>query len=60
MIDRRGFITGITFGLLAAPLAAEAQVANKPVAGVLYQGAPFGSITISIREAMTQGLREEG
>src|SRR5260370_18369945 len=57
----RGVFRGIWAGTSpAAPLADGAQVATKPVAGVLYQGAPFGSITISIREAMTQGLREEG
>jgi len=29
MMDRRAFISGITGGLLAAPLAAEAQRAGK-------------------------------
>ena len=29
MMDRRAFISGITLGLLAAPLAAEAQQAGK-------------------------------
>ncbi len=59
-MDRRAFISGITLGLLPAPLAAEAQVAKNPVVGVLNQGAPFGSIMMSIRESVTQGLREEG
>ncbi len=35
VIDRRGFISGIIFGLLAAPLAAEAQPAGMPRVGVL-------------------------
>jgi len=60
VVDRGAFIASVACGLLAAPPAAEAQVANKPVAGVLYQGAPFGSITISIGESLTQGLREAG
>ena len=30
MRDRRDFIAGITLGLLAAPLAAEAQQAGRP------------------------------
>jgi putative ABC transport system substrate-binding protein len=59
-MNRRAFLVATAGGLLAAPLAAEAQVANKPVVGVLYQGAPFGSITKSIRESVTQGLSEEG
>jgi putative ABC transport system substrate-binding protein len=59
-MNRRAFLSTLSGGLLAAPLAAAAQVAKKPVVGVLNQGAPFGSIMISIRESVTQGLREEG
>jgi putative tryptophan/tyrosine transport system substrate-binding protein len=59
-VDRRAFIGTLAGGLLSAPLTAEAQIAKNPVVGVLYQGAPFGSITTSIRESVTQGLREEG
>jgi ABC-type uncharacterized transport system substrate-binding protein len=40
-MDRRAFISGITLGLLAAPLAAEAQRAGKvPRIGVLLIGSP--------------------
>ena len=39
-MDRRSFISGITLGLLGAPLAAEAEQAGKVFRiGVLYPGA---------------------
>ena len=56
-MDRRAFISGISFGLLAAPLAAEAQPAGKvPRIGVLGNqpnADPPG-------EAFLQGLRDHG
>jgi putative ABC transport system substrate-binding protein len=57
-MDRRAFITGMTGGLLAAPLAAEAQPAGKiPRIGFLFYGAPGPSAEI---DAFRQGLRELG
>jgi putative ABC transport system substrate-binding protein len=40
VIDRRAFISGVTGGLLAAPLAAEAQQAGMPVIGFLNSSSP--------------------
>jgi putative ABC transport system substrate-binding protein len=56
-VDRRAFISGATLGLLAAPLAAQAQQAAKVYRiGFLSQGQP-----VEVRfEALQQGLRERG
>jgi putative tryptophan/tyrosine transport system substrate-binding protein len=57
VIDRRGFISGIVFGLLAAPLAAEGQQAgNVPRIGTLFAR----SADASIRQAFREGLRDLG
>jgi len=58
-MDRRTFISGLTFGLLAAPLAAEAQPPGKvPRIGVLVVATrSFFSTRI---ESFRQGLRELG
>jgi putative ABC transport system substrate-binding protein len=57
-MDRRAFITGMTGGLLATPVAAEAQPAGKiPRIGFLFYGAPGPSAEI---DAFRQGLRELG
>ena len=57
MIDRRVFIA-TAVGLLAAPLAAEAQRVSKlPRVGVL---SPFTSASDSFLEAFRQGLRDLG
>ncbi len=55
-MDRRTFISGITFGLLAAPVGAEAQPAgNVPRIGYLGSSpAPH------LVEALRQGLRDLG
>jgi putative ABC transport system substrate-binding protein len=56
-MDRRTFIFGITLGLLAAPLAAEAQQAGKVWRiGFLRAGPPPKTFV----EAFLQGLWEEG
>ena len=61
MIDRRAFISGITFGLLAAPLAAEAQQAGKVWRiGVLGGSPPTTPEAARPWEALLQGLRELG
>jgi ABC-type uncharacterized transport system substrate-binding protein len=58
-MERRSFISGITVGLLAAPLAAEAQPAGKvPRIGFL---SPASSTSAPhILEAFRQGLRDFG
>ncbi len=56
-MKRRTFISGITAGLLAAPLAAEAQEAGKVARiGVLNSGSPPAPFV----ESFKQGLRELG
>jgi putative ABC transport system substrate-binding protein len=54
MMDRRAFISGITLGLLAAPLAAGAQQAGK-----VYRIGVVTSTT-HFTDAFRQGLRELG
>jgi putative ABC transport system substrate-binding protein len=57
-MDRRTFISGITLGLLAAPLAAEAQQTGKvPVVGVLNSGFTGQSTAIA---AFRSGLIDIG
>ncbi len=58
MMDRRTFVATLTGGLLAAPLAAEAQQPAMPLIGYLSQRSPTDSA--SIVAAFRQGLREEG
>jgi putative tryptophan/tyrosine transport system substrate-binding protein len=59
-VDRRAFIAG-TIGLLAAPLAAEAQAAGKkfPTLGILgiAAGAPAGPVLLT---TFFQGLQDQG
>jgi ABC-type uncharacterized transport system substrate-binding protein len=57
-MDRRTFISGITVGLLAAPLAAEAQPAAK-IARIGYLGGRNPSVS-HLHEAFLQGLRDLG
>lgn len=59
-MDRRAFISGVTLGLLAAPLAAEAQQAGKAArVGVLMPIPPSSLLTKSLG-AFRQGLRDLG
>ena len=59
MIDRRAFISSVTLGLLAAPLAAEAQQVGKvPRIGFLSLTSP--SDRPPLLDAFRQGLRELG
>ena len=63
MMNRRAFIIGtLAGGLLAAPLAAEAQQAVRrvPRVGVLWQGDPSAPMVLSLTEAFRRGLREHG
>jgi putative tryptophan/tyrosine transport system substrate-binding protein len=57
-MDRRTFITGMTGGLLAAPLAAESQTLGRMIkVGILSAVNPR---TTTFTEAMVQRLRELG
>ena len=59
MIDRRKFVGGITFGLLAAPLAAEGQQAGK-VYRIGYISANFPDGSDPVWDAFAEKLRELG
>ncbi len=58
-MDRRTFLATVAGGLLAAPLAAEAQRGKTPVIGVLSPWGPSLS-PVSVREPFERGLRELG
>jgi putative ABC transport system substrate-binding protein len=59
-MERRAFISGITVGLLAAPLAAEAQQAGKVYrVGVLTNRASDPA-EVRLWQAFRSGLRERG
>ena len=61
MINRRAFISGITVGLLGAPLAAEAQQPASPVRiGFMPLGSPSSTYDQSLVDAFREGLREAG
>jgi putative ABC transport system substrate-binding protein len=61
MMDRRTFISTVTLGLLAAPLAAEAQAPGKiPRVAVFVPGSPSGDQFQQLRQAFLKGLRELG
>ena len=60
-MDRRAFISGITVGLLAAPLAAEAQHAQtSPRLGMLLTGSPSDRGPSRELDALTKKLGELG
>ncbi len=62
-MDRRAFVSGVTLGLLAAPLAAEAQQATKVYRlGYLSEGRPINpaSPLASPLRAFEETLRELG
>jgi len=60
-MDRRTFIGALASGLLAAPLAAEAQQATKiPRVGVFVPGSPSGDQFQQLRQAFVKGLRDLG
>ena len=60
MISRRTFLGTVTGGLLAAPLAAEAQAPSMPRVGVLSPGKPPPDDAFRQREHFEAGLRELG
>jgi putative ABC transport system substrate-binding protein len=59
-VHRRSFLASLTGGLLAAPLAAEAQPAKVPRVGVLSPGNPPPGDAFHQRELFEAGLRELG
>jgi ABC-type uncharacterized transport system substrate-binding protein len=56
-VDRRTFLGVITGGLLAAPVAVEAQSPTNPLIGFLHQGSPDPP---SLTNAFSQGLDAAG
>ena len=61
MMERRRFIEVIAGGLLAAPFAAEAQLAKVYWIGVLSQGTPdSGSSALALRQSFLQRLHGLG
>ena len=58
-MDRRAFISNVTLGLLAAPLAAEAQPAGRTYR-IGFLGATSPSGYASQVEAFREGLRDLG
>jgi putative ABC transport system substrate-binding protein len=54
-MDRRAFISGITLGLLAVPVAAQAQSAKVPLIGILSPPEPFTAL-----DTFRSGLRDLG
>jgi putative ABC transport system substrate-binding protein len=58
-VNRRKFLGTLAGGLLAAPLAAEAQQKAMPVIGVLNTGSPSAS-SRPFMDAFRQGLSEAG
>ena len=59
MISRRAFLSTLAGGLLAAPLAAEAQPAGKVYRIGVLEGTPV-ALNAANLEAFRQGLRELG
>jgi hypothetical protein len=60
-MDRRAFISGMTLGLLAAPLAAEAQQASKVYRiGILSNVPPTDPEGARVWGAFIEGLRDLG
>jgi putative ABC transport system substrate-binding protein len=62
MMDRRAFLRSVAGGVIAAPLAVEAQQARKvPRIGVLAPGTPTpGNLPLQVFDAFRQGLRDLG
>ena len=59
-MDRRSFLATLTGGLLAAPLAAEAQPARAYRIGVILQGGPYSAAIDGVRDGLKELGLEEG
>jgi len=59
-MERRTFLGVIAGGLLAAPLAAEAQQANPYRIGVVFEGGPYYAVVDGLREGLHEFKLEEG
>jgi putative ABC transport system substrate-binding protein len=59
MVSRRGFLMGLTGGLLVTPLAAEAQQKSQPPR-IGYLGTSSPSLEPELVKAFQAGLREHG
>ena len=59
---RRGFIALVTGAAALHPIASYAQRTQRsvPVVGVIWIGTASAQIPVRIREALLQGLRENG
>jgi putative ABC transport system substrate-binding protein len=60
MLNRRGFLRVSGLGVLAMPLAVEAQPRNPPRIGFLPIGSPSNPYDRAFVEAFRQGLRDVG
>ena len=59
-MDRRAFIGRLAGGLLAAPLAAEAQSTRVYRVGVILQGGPYLGAVDGLRKGLAELGLEEG
>ena len=59
-MDRRAFLGTVAGGLLAAPLAAEAQQPRVYRVGVIVQGGPYLGAVDGLRKGLAEMGFEEG
>jgi hypothetical protein len=59
-MERRTFMALVSGGLLAAPLAAEAQPARVYRVGVVLQGGPYSGAVDGLRKGLAELELEEG
>jgi hypothetical protein len=59
-MERRTFMALVSGGLLAAPLAAEAQPARVYRVGVVLQGGPYSGAVDGLRKRLAELELEEG
>jgi ABC-type uncharacterized transport system substrate-binding protein len=59
-VHRRTFLGSLAGGLLAAPLAAEAQPARVYRVGVVLQGGPYSGAVDGLRKGLAELELEEG
>ena len=59
-MDRRGFLLASLVGVIAAPLAVEAQQARVYRIGVILQGGPYSAAIDGLRDGLRELGLEEG